>query len=88
MASRQVMRSVSADFCASAGATVAYTTQTASTALRSQLSSRIVTALFGKQALRKLHPGDRSNPHTYMLDAGWCRSPLVLDAGGATELRT
>src|ERR1700730_8341048 len=42
MASRQVMRSVSADFCASAGAAIAISVQAASSAPPSQVSDRIV----------------------------------------------
>src|SRR4029077_9669380 len=44
-ASRQVMRSVSADFCASAGAAIASVVQAASSAPRSQVSDRIYLVL-------------------------------------------
>src|SRR5260221_13096153 len=46
MASRQVMRSVSADFCASAGAAIASVMQAARSAPRRQLSDRIHLVLF------------------------------------------
>jgi hypothetical protein len=51
MASRQVMRSVSADFCASAGAAIASVMQAARSAPQRQLSVRIYLVLFNSDTL-------------------------------------
>src|SRR5258708_36777086 len=75
MASRQVMRSVSADFCASAGAAIASVVQAASSAPRSQVSDRIYLVLSIPKRRRRQEQtppgrydaGHRSNPHATAL---------------------
>src|ERR1700716_4430899 len=88
MASRQVMRSVSADFCASAGAAIASVMQAVRSAPRRQLSDRIYLVLFNFDTLddigniprRKHDTRNLSNPHAIALAAGRCGAHLsVID---------
>jgi hypothetical protein len=73
MASRQVMRSVSADFCASAGAAIASAMQAAKIAPRRQLSDRIYLVLFNSDTQMTsgtYHAANISNQHANALAAG------------------
>jgi hypothetical protein len=76
MASRQVMRSVSADFCASTGAAVASVMEAASSAPRRKVADRIYLVLSiskrrRRQELTTLHSTrDGSNPHAIAPAAG------------------
>src|ERR1700709_2516781 len=79
MASRQVMRSVSADFCADAGAIIASTMPTAGNAPRSQVSNRIEKGPFdGKARPDKTTPAPEAPP-------GPTRGPRVPDAAMASS---
>src|SRR5260370_29069002 len=72
MASRQVMRSVSADFCASAGAAIASVVQAASSRPRSQVSDRIYCPLNSEKSRRRRNIRRRGTEATRM-PSSWLR---------------
>src|SRR5260370_6792762 len=72
MASRQVMRNVSADFCASAGAAIASVVQAASSRPRSQVSDRIYCPLNSEKSRRRRNIRRRGTEATRM-PSSWLR---------------
>src|SRR6266850_5971397 len=84
MASRQVMRSVSADFCASAGAAIASVVQAASSRPRSQVSDRIYCPLNSEKRRRCRNIRRRGTEATRM-PSSWLRPlpPRSLPSDGA-----
>src|SRR5260370_24167551 len=86
MASRQVMRSVSADFCASAGTAVASVMQAASSAPRSQVSDRIYLSFQFRNANDSATDAGKKQPACHRLGCGPLPSPAVFTEAVARPL--
>src|SRR5260370_37262432 len=86
MASRRVMRSVSADFCASAGTAVASVMQAASSAPRSQVSDRIYLSFQFRNANDSATEAGKKQPACHRLGCGPLPCPAVFTESVARPL--
>src|SRR5450631_76329 len=80
MASRQVMRSVSADFCASAGAAMASVVPAANSAPRSQVSNRMIWSFHLPKLRSPRGQTMASNPYANVRVADRRRPAMPVDA--------